>query len=210
MNDIKFFKVSSSGKLDPMEASTKSLHHRRSILIEDSTNKTIWLIYGSGVSAKTKQSSEKIAKKIKSKLGSKYLIKSSASSENKKIVQDILSKPPIKKEKKEKIAKKKRSVKKREPVSKDKIPVVPIISSSNIVTPTLKGDTDLTGPEIEEFQIAYFEDDGRKTADSTVFSLSLKFLNEIQFIIDENYSKSKAKQKLNSIMDDLLKVIFLE
>ena len=92
MNSIEFFKVSGKGKIDPIETSLKSLHNRRALLIKDSIDNIFWLINGTGVSEKTKQIAEKVAKSENSKLGFEFKIKKPKATENENIVSKLITK----------------------------------------------------------------------------------------------------------------------
>jgi hypothetical protein len=206
MNSITLFKVSSKGKLDPMELSTKSLHNRRALLLIDKPKKVIWLIVGKGVPKTTQKASEKAAKKINSEEGFQFDIKFSKPNDHEAIIMQSLGKEP----KPEIAPAKKKTKRKKSRKTKAKIPKVPPISASQSLGHQLRGDIEEEGPEISEFQIAYYSDqDPKGTKNHRVaFKLSIELLNDIFNILEDDVPRSVANNKLQIAVTRILGTIY--
>ncbi len=199
MLDPEFIKVNLNKKLNIIEASPKSLHHKRSIIITDHVNEAIWIVQGSNVNKKLIAISQKVAIEIASKKN--YKIIDNYSTEAKDLVKKIVAKEKINikdKSNKSGIKKTKKPKNKKLPKTIPKTPVVPKVDREDHV---LAGDINHDGPKIEAFQIEYFEDE------------PLEFINYLEYGINmmrklELYSKGKIskmefKKEISLIIDTI-------
>ena len=201
MSQVEFFKATSKGGIDPIDNSSSSLHSRRSILIKDDVNTTLWLIHGSTVSKKTHDSAVKNAEKINKENHGAYDIVEIEYSQASDKIDEILS------------AGKAKSNKTGKKVSLTSIPSVPVIKKVKEPSNQPLGDTKHDGPEIEEFQISYYLEkdpdiDQSNPNIQAIFNIISDMEHEVKIILDKKPSKTKSQKKLREMVDNIINLIY--
>lgn len=218
--------------MEPIEATTSSLHNRRSILIKDSYKEKIWVIHGSGVADTTRKSGDKCAKRINGELGFQYHIEEVDYADAENFVDSLLKrKEPKTKDKavtplqepEPKEAKIQATPGVRKSLSHTTIPKVPAISpkqSEDRIVPKADQDSG-EGPEIKEFQISYYHDEQESASKETVVQsksdtmlirdvlvLVQEYIKELDMIISTKPDKQKSSNVLSKLSEQMLDIIY--
>ncbi|MDH5646504.1 MAG: hypothetical protein OEZ01_10875 [Candidatus Heimdallarchaeota archaeon] len=197
MTNVIFYKVSSNGETEIIDSDVSSLHTRRSIIVEDNLNKILYLFNGKSVSKKTGDISNKIIKEMNSNHGFEYeIITINYDVASDKLIE-ILEGNKNKEIKKEVEVKKEGSI--------PKIPSLPQKSKEEKILP--KGDLDGTGPQIEEFQISYYEGMEQAESGESISSESGLELGDLVSLINEVYNISKKKPNRRDAERTLIKLV---
>lgn len=198
MTEPEFYKVNLNGKLEELKASSKSLHHQRSILVKDHTNKKIWILNGSKINKKLGSISEKESEKFAKELGYEIVISSDIKEDVKFILDNKVNKVSVETNETSKKNAKGKSKKKNES-QPTKIPITPKIPKIDKNEHILLGDLDHKGPTIEEFQIQYFDDEDINTGD--FFKYGVEVLQQFQFYAERKIGKSELITRINKILE---------
>jgi len=197
VGQIEFFKATSRGGLDSIENSADSLHNRRSIIIRDDYSSTLWIIHGSGTAKKTKLSAEKNVERINTENDARYKVVKIDYDDAEEKIEEILSQNSPTQGTTSKA------------ISLHSIPKVPSGPKSEEEDTTPLGDRDHNGPEIEEFQIAYYVEEGNESSlMQQTLELVAQYIKEIDSIIAEHPSKKSATRKLRELSDDIISLIY--
>jgi hypothetical protein len=232
VGSLEFFKATSGGKMESIEAATSSLHNRRSILIKDSYKEKIWVIHGSGVADTTRKSGDKCAKRINGELGFQYHIEEVDYADADSFVESLLNRKEPKIKKKTVTTPKKTEPKEtkiqstpgvRKSLSHSTVPKVPAISpkqSEDRIIPKADQDSG-EGPEIKEFQISYYHDEQETMSKETVVQsksdtmlirdvlvLVQEYIKELDMIISTKPGKQKSSNILSNLSEQMLDIIY--
>lgn len=212
---LEFYKAAGSGKLDELDTSKSILHYRRSVIIIDHSASKIVIVHGSSVSQKIKTGADKAVKSKQKELGSKYKTEEVPYDDAQGYIDQLLQvdDKPAKKKKKAKSRKK--------PAKKGPIPQVPVATSSSATSSDLstpKADLETSGPIIQEFQIAYYEEDDelseivdKKEAMKIareVLGLVSQYMDFVNQMIGEKPSKRTSQNKLNEISSNIIDLVY--
>ena len=88
------------------------------------------------------------------------------------------------------------------------VPTVPPVPSVDSSHHQPHGDTDTEGPQIDEFEIAYFEDDSLPTYKPQIFQLTAEFMYEISKIIENETDYTKARNSLTKILETIMQTLY--
>jgi hypothetical protein len=196
-----FFNLDKGGKLVEVNPEKKSLHHRRSIIIQDNKNSCLWIHNGKNVVKEKTKLARTHAKELNAQLGFKFNIYEIKKRETVDLIPKILDRENLSSMFPESTKSKKPSKKK--VIKKGKIPVPPPTPKINSLSPLLVGDRKEEGSLMEDFEITYYDsDDGEKTGTYTV--LLVDFFTEIQYLKNSLKSKDEVARKLKEIVDKIL------
>lgn len=196
MEKILFFKASLKKPLENVDQSTKSLHHRRSILILDHITETIWIVNGKNISDDLIKSAKLQAKKLLKEEKLDYELIDKFKEKNTELVNNILKSLKEKKSSRKKA--KKKIVSKKSPKSNGDVPKVPSFKDSTYNSHILKGDLNVSGPQIEEFQISYipFND----LTDQNLLKYGVLLMQELYSYSIDKISNSEFQTRINEII----------
>lgn len=199
--NLIFFNLDKRGKLVEVNPEKRSLHHRRSIIIQDNKNSCLWIHNGNNVTKDKIKLARTHAKELNVQLGFKFNIYEIKQKETGDLVPKILSRENLSSMFPDTIKPKKHSRKKQ--IKKEKIPAPPPIPKINSPSPVLLGDIEEEVSVIEEFEITYYDtEDKDKT--SAYNGLLIDFFTEIQYLKNALNSKEEVSRKLKEIVDKIL------
>ena len=196
-----FLNLDNKGKLVEVNPEKRSLHHRRSVIIQDNKNSCLWIHNGNNVTKDKIKLARTHAKELNAQLGFKFNIYEIKKKETGDLIPKILNRDNLSLMFPDTVKPKKQSKKKE--VKKQKIPTPPPVPKVNSPSPILLGDLEKEGSLMEEFQITYYNsEDEDKT--STYTALLIEFFTEIQYLKNSLNTKEEVSKKLKEIVDRIL------
>ena len=196
-----FFNLDKGGKLVKVNPEKRSLHHRRSIIIQDDKNSCLWIHNGKNVVKDKIKLVRTHAKELNAQLGFKFNIYEIKKNEMGDLIPKILSRENLSSMFPDSIKPKKQLKKKM--IKKEKIPTPPPTPKINSPSPILIGDLEKKSSLMEDFEITYYDSDD-KDKTGTYTALLVEFFTEIQYLKNSLKSKDEVAMKLKEIVDKIL------
>lgn len=213
---LSLINVKRSGEQEEVDFNKKSFNARRSVIARDDDTKKLWLVHGSSVSEEVMEKATEAIKIINAELGFSYSIIEVSDEERKEVIDvlvDFFENPS----KRKKSVKKKKTTSKKQKKSIDlsAIPAVKVDGPKKKVKSFVKS-SDEDGPQLEDFQIAYYEEhpteliirELHKIYDDQDLESIANHIQVIRELIQKQASKKEAKKVLTESMNTLLDRIF--
>ncbi len=227
MSSFIFYNVKKDGEFEPVDHKKSAFNARRTIVVQDPFDKTIWVVDGTSSSKAVKEQARLRAKELNAELAFQFQINEVDKKKKNKLIEELLEKSALEPPKIEFIQPSKKKSKEmnknnqkeqlpntiKEMISRD-IPKVSskINKSSSSVLPRGDLDESKKGPMIQEFQIAYIDDDGEQVTKKaiTTFTPIIKFVQSLEELQRKNATQDQAKNILSDVLNEIVLTYFLE